>query len=115
MPTLNWMDKEKVTDHHRDVPFRVLERVPEKDVLDGLELTMVDLLANSRRVVCGHRVVERKLGEFCINGFINHYPDFLALRDDGVLMAIETKGEYLAGNARRKLRPGTRWADMAGN
>lgn len=35
MPTLNWMGKEKVVGHHRDVPYRVLERVPEKGVLDS--------------------------------------------------------------------------------
>lgn len=26
MPTLNWIGKEKVINHHRDVPFRVLEQ-----------------------------------------------------------------------------------------
>lgn len=82
--------------------------------VDGVERRMVDLLANSTRIVWWHRVVERKPGEFSINGFINHYPDFLALRDDGTLMAIETKGEHLGDDARRKLRLGTRWADMAG-
>ena len=82
--------------------------------VDGVERKMVDLLANSPRVVWWHRVVERKQGEFSINGFVNHYPDFLALRDDGVLMAIETKGEHLGDDARRKLRLGTRWSDMAG-
>lgn len=82
--------------------------------VDGVERRMVDLLANSPRVVWWHRVVERKPGEFSINGFINHYPDFLALRDDGTLMAIETKGEHLAEDAKRKLRLGTRWSDMAG-
>lgn len=82
--------------------------------VDGLERRMVDLLANNSRVRWWHRVVERKPGEFSINGFVNHYPDFLALRDDGVLMAIETKGEHLAEDAKRKLRLGTRWADMAG-
>lgn len=25
MPTLHWIGKEKVVNHHRDVPFRVLE------------------------------------------------------------------------------------------
>ncbi len=82
--------------------------------VDGVERRMVDLLANSPRVVWWHRVVERKAGEFSINGFINHYPDFLVLRDDGTLMAIETKGEHLAEDAKRKLRLGTRWSDMAG-
>lgn len=83
--------------------------------IDGIERNMVDLLANSQRVVWWHRVVERKAGEFSVNGFINHYPDFLALRDDGVLMAVETKGEHLGDDARRKLRLGTRWADKAGD
>ena len=26
MPTLHWIGKEKVVNHHGDVPFRVLER-----------------------------------------------------------------------------------------
>ena len=82
--------------------------------VDGLERKMVDLLANSRCVRWWHRVVERKQGEFSINGFINHYPDFLALTYDGTLMAIEAKGEHLGDDARRKLRLGTRWADMGG-
>lgn len=86
----------------------------ENGRVDGVERKMVDLLANSPRVLWWHRVVERKPGEFSINGFVNHYPDFLALRDDGVLMAIETKGEHLGDDARRKLRLGTRWSDMAG-
>lgn len=35
MPTLNWMGKDKVVNHHRDVPYRVLNRVPKKGVLDS--------------------------------------------------------------------------------
>ena len=35
MPTLNWMGKEKVVNHHRDVPYRILARIPEKGVLDS--------------------------------------------------------------------------------
>ena len=83
--------------------------------VDGLERRMVDLLANNPRVRWWHRVVERKAGEFYINGFVNHYPDFLALTYDGTLMAIETKGEHLGEDAKRKLRLGTRWADKAGD
>jgi len=29
MPTLNWIGKEAVVKHHKDVPFRLLEQVPE--------------------------------------------------------------------------------------
>ena len=60
-------------------------------------------------------MVERKPGEFCINGFFNHYPDFLALRDDDVPMAIETESEHLGDDARSKLRLGTRRVDVAGD
>lgn len=27
MPTLDWMGKSKVVNHHREVPFRTLEKV----------------------------------------------------------------------------------------
>ena len=30
MPTLEWMGKNKVVAYHRQVPYRVLEHVPEK-------------------------------------------------------------------------------------
>ncbi|MDD2730440.1 hypothetical protein [Malikia sp.] len=29
MPTLNWIGKDAVIKHHKDVPFRLLEPVPE--------------------------------------------------------------------------------------
>ena len=29
MPTLTWIGKEAVVKHHKDVPFRLLEPVPE--------------------------------------------------------------------------------------
>lgn len=29
MPTLNWIGKNAVVNHHKDVPFRLLEPVPE--------------------------------------------------------------------------------------
>ena len=35
MPILEWMGKNKVVTYHRQVPYRVLERVPEKSVLDS--------------------------------------------------------------------------------
>lgn len=87
----------------------------EEGGLDGIELKMADLLSNSERILWWHRVVERREGEFRINGFINHYPDFLAQTRDGVVLAIETKGGHLIGeDSKAKLRLGTRWADMAG-
>lgn len=84
--------------------------------LDNLERRMADALSNSDRIAWWHRIDERrKDGEFFINGFINHYPDFIAMTADGGIMAIETKGEHLKNDdSRDKLDLGTRWALMAG-
>lgn len=35
MPTLDWMGKDKVINYHQKVPYRVLENIPEKGVLDS--------------------------------------------------------------------------------
>lgn len=35
MPVLEWMGKDKVVAYHRQVPYRTLERIPEKGVLDS--------------------------------------------------------------------------------
>ena len=35
MPTLNWIGKEAVVKHHKEVPFRLLEPVPELSCGDG--------------------------------------------------------------------------------
>ena len=50
MPTLEWLGKEKVVNHHQDVPYRVLKHIygfnengqTENDVNDKLELTVCD-------------------------------------------------------------------------
>ncbi len=89
----------------------------EDGKLDGIENDMADALSNSERILWWHRIDEhRKDGEFCINGFINHYPDFIAMTTDGAVIAIETKGEHLKNDdSREKLDLGTRWALMAGH
>ena len=84
--------------------------------MNGLELKMADALSNSERVLWWHRVDERKKdAEFCINGFIKHYPDFIAMTVDGGILAVETKGEMLKNaDSRDKLELGGTWAMMAG-
>lgn len=84
--------------------------------MNGLERRMADALSNSEAVLWWHRVDERKKdAEFCINGFINHYPDFIAMTTSGSLLAVETKGEQLKNDdSRDKLELGGTWALMAG-
>lgn len=60
-----------------------------------------------------HRNIERK--GFCINGPINHYPDFILMTTRGTIVIVEPKGAQLKNDdSRRKLRLGNKWASMAG-
>ncbi|MBF0599462.1 DEAD/DEAH box helicase family protein [Atopobiaceae bacterium FL090493] len=86
----------------------------EDGSMNGLEKKMADFLANQENILWWHRVVENRDGEFHINGFINHYPDFLAETVGGTILAIETKGEHLKNDdSADKLHLGRRWADSA--
>ncbi|RYF26354.1 MAG: site-specific DNA-methyltransferase, partial [Comamonadaceae bacterium] len=42
MPTLNWVGKDKVVNHHHDVPFRVLNKVSTFRAPDGLPANSTD-------------------------------------------------------------------------
>lgn len=60
-----------------------------------------------------HRNIERK--GFCINGPINHYPDFILMTTRGTVVIVEPKGAQLKNeDSRRKVRLGNVWASMAG-
>jgi type III restriction enzyme len=62
-----------------------------------------------------HRIKERGQGEFFINGFINHYPDFMVMTKSGIMMMVEYKGKQLWNDENKaKLRLGRRWAAKAG-
>jgi type III restriction enzyme len=50
---------------------------------------------------------------FRINGFINHYPDFIIQTKSGKTVILETKGDHL--DAEQKIRLGSMWASKAGN
>lgn len=51
-----------------------------------------------------------------LNGFINHYPDFIVYTNNGKLILIETKGLYLASNddSKDKAELGKIWQTQAG-
>lgn len=71
---------------------------------------------NCGNILRWHRIKESHGGEFSINGFLNHYPDFLSMTRTGRILAIETKGEMLKGDdSRDKLSLGNMWANAAGD
>lgn len=82
--------------------------------VNGFEYDVIAAIAEHPNVLFWHRNRDRK--EFVINGFINHYPDFIVRMRSGKTLLIETKGDHLA-NAESvdKIRLGKDWAALAGD
>lgn len=86
----------------------------EADDMNELEERVIRGVASLDNVRWWHRNRERK--EFCINGFINHYPDFLVMMNSGVLLLVETKGDDRDNSdSKRKLSLGKTWEAKAGS
>lgn len=85
-----------------------------EESVNGFEYDAIAAIAEHPNVLFWHRNRERK--EFVINGFINHYPDFIVRMKSGRTLLIETKGDHLA-NAESvdKIRLGKDWAALAGD
>ena len=85
----------------------------EYDDMNGDELKVVQEIAAKDNVRWWHRIKDRK--GFCINGFINHYPDFMVMTDKGNLVMVEVKGPHLDGSdSQAKAELGEKWADNVG-
>ncbi|MBR1472490.1 MAG: DEAD/DEAH box helicase family protein [Lachnospiraceae bacterium] len=85
----------------------------EKDDMTRFERQLLDAMIGSERVRWWHRNPERK--GFCINGYFNHYPDFIICTVSGKLLLVEAKGDHLDGDdSREKLALGRRWQAQAG-
>lgn len=85
----------------------------EENVND-FEYEVISAVADSPNVLFWHRNREKK--DFCINGFINHYPDFIVRMKSGNIVVIETKGDHLVNDdSKNKIYLGNKWADLAGS
>jgi len=87
----------------------------EEGEMNDFEKQVINEVANLDSVVYWHRNLERGKG-LLINGFVNHYPDFIVKMKNGKTILIETKGEHLDGSdSQQKLRLGKKWAGKAGD
>lgn len=87
----------------------------EEGEINDFEKQVINEVANLDSVVYWHRNLERGKG-LLINGFVNHYPDFIVKMKNGKIILIETKGEHLDGSdSQQKLRLGEKWASKAGD
>lgn len=81
--------------------------------VNGFEYDAIAAIAEHPNVLFWHR--NRDRNEFGINGFINHYPDFIVRMKSGVTLLIETKGDHLDNTESEEKRwLGNKWADLAG-
>jgi type III restriction enzyme len=87
----------------------------QEEGINDFEKQVINEVANLDSVVYWHRNLERGKG-LLINGFINHYPDFIVKMKNGKTILIETKGEHLDGSdSQQKLLLGEKWASKAGD
>lgn len=83
--------------------------------INSFEEKVIDAVANLESVAFWTRNLERGRG-FSINGFINHYPDFMIVTKRGKIILLETKGDHLDNtDTAEKIRLGNLWRSKAGN
>lgn len=80
--------------------------------INGFEEKVINEIANLPNIAFWTRNPERGKG-FRINGFLNHYPDFIIQTKSGKTLVVETKGDHL--DAEQKIKLGATWAQKAGN
>jgi type III restriction enzyme len=79
--------------------------------MNPFEERVINEIGNMPNIAFWSRNIERR--GFRINGFINHYPDFIIQTKSGKTIISETKGDHL--DAEQKIRLGGIWASKAGN
>ena len=91
---------------------RTLYEAERNDMNDG-EHELIDAVVSRENVKWWHRIIERK--DFRLNGFINHYPDFMVMTKSGKLVLIEYKGDDRDNSdSERKLKLGRSWQAQCG-
>ncbi|HAB64836.1 MAG TPA: hypothetical protein DCE49_11760, partial [Pseudomonas sp.] len=80
---------------------------------NGLEERMADFLADCENLRWWHRNPSGR--GFCLNGPINHYPDFILRLRSGMIVLLETKGgDRDNSDSAAKIELGRLWEQCAG-
>ena len=83
----------------------------KEGTMNNFEERVINEIGNMQNIFFWTRNIEKK--GFRINGFVNHYPDFIVQTKSGKTVVLETKGDHL--DAEQKIRLGGLWASKAGN
>lgn len=85
-----------------------------EEAMNGLEQDVVWALANLPNIKWWHRNISRT--GFMINGYINAFPDIIAMTEKGKILMIEPKGDHLENEeSRQKVSVGRTWERKAGD
>lgn len=86
----------------------------EEDNLNRLESKFILELTSYQNVRWWHRNISRH--GFCLNGFVNHYPDIIIRTVSGKVILAETKGnDRDNSDTKQKISLGQTWANLAGS
>ncbi|MEM0993967.1 MAG: hypothetical protein AAF806_28450 [Bacteroidota bacterium] len=82
---------------------------------NNFETNLIMRIAGLANIIFWHKIDERqKKKAFSINGFLNHYPDFLIVTKKGTHILLEAKGDHLDGSdSALKLKLGKLWEKEA--
>ena len=81
--------------------------------VNNLESKVIRGVAELENIVWWHRNLERGKG-FLLNGFLNHYPDFIVLTESKNIIVVETKGDDRDNSdSKDKLKLGKIWESQA--
>lgn len=95
-----------------DTSKDIIKSLYEKEGrMNGFEERVINEVGNMNNVAFWTRNIDRR--GFRINGFINHYPDFIIRTKSGKTVLLETKGDHL--DAAQKIKLGGLWASKSGN
>jgi len=85
-----------------------------EEEMNGLEKDVAWELSNLPNILWWHRNISR--AGFCINGYVNAYPDIIAMTTSGKILMIEPKGDHLENaESRRKVEIGRKWQNLSGS
>lgn len=122
---LRWLDTGKIVCKESETlrpvitPAQTTDSIPkslyeaEKDDMNNEEHELIDAVVALENVKWWHRIIERN--DFHLNGYINHYPDFMVMTNSGRLVLIEYKGDDRDNSdSERKLKLGRKWQAQCG-
>ena len=121
-----WIDSGKIVCRENYIlpmvitPVHTIDSIPcslydaESNKMNNFERRVIDILVDLDNIKWWHRIIERK--GFRINGFMNHYPDFMIRTKSGKIILIEAKGDYYDGeDSVNKLKLGRKWQTLSGD